>query len=53
MAGLRLRKLPKPFGQIDALVSVRARSVEELGATIAKINPLPDVVRTVMAVVLR
>ena len=42
----------QPIGQIDALVSVWAKNVEDLGQTIAKINALPGVVRTITAVVL-
>ncbi len=42
----------QPIGEIDALVSVWAKNVEDLGRTIAKVNALPGVVRTVTAVVL-
>ncbi|MEM7344983.1 MAG: Lrp/AsnC family transcriptional regulator [Chloroflexota bacterium] len=56
MAGLRqvdpVVRVVQPIGQIDALVSVWAKNVEDLGKTIAKINALPGVIRTVTAVVL-
>ena len=48
----RVVNVVQPIGQIDALVSVWARNVEDLGQTIARINALPGVIRTVTAVVL-